>query len=130
MKFYLKDRVRRIFLKSSSLFCIPLDRNQTRALPLLEQLFETNDFKLNTLMLNGEQTKLKRKLFIQQQSCLALLVRTFTCQFFLLVASAMGIKYLILASTNTIIPLAIYNHFLRSKGKFQGQSSLIGRSGF
>jgi Glycosyltransferase 61 len=62
MKFYIKDNAKRLLLKSSALFCKPLDRHKTRSLPFLEQLLETKNFQLNTLRINGVETKTQEEI--------------------------------------------------------------------
>jgi hypothetical protein len=54
---HLKESAKQLLLKLSSLFLTPLSRNETRALPFLEELFKTSYFQFNTLTINGKETQ-------------------------------------------------------------------------
>ncbi len=52
---YLKEKLKSLLLNSSSAFCVSLDKNETRLLPFLDQLYKTDSFKLDSLKINEEK---------------------------------------------------------------------------
>lgn len=55
---YTKEIAKKILSIVSSLFSMPLNKEDTRDLDLLEEIFKTDSFELSMLMINGIRKKL------------------------------------------------------------------------